>query len=145
MLQYFFIDFSSAFNTIQTHIILKKLLDMNVTSHLILWIYNYLSHRPQYMTLQGVKSSVIFTNTGAPQGCVLSPLLFTLHTSNCCSSYLNYSILKYVDDTVIVGKICSNSWSRHLSQVEDFIGCYERYHSNLNVKKKEGNSYRLLH
>lgn len=130
-----FIDFSSAFNTIQVHILLNKLLDMNVNSNLIIWIYSYLTGRPQYTKLKGVKSDVIFTNTGAPQGCVLSPLLFTLYTNDCCGSYDNCSVFKYADDTVIVGKICNDDSSSYLSQVEDFVNWCGSNYLNLNVKK----------
>ena len=38
-----FIDFSSAFNTIQPHIMLRKLMDKNVNSNLILWIHKFLT------------------------------------------------------------------------------------------------------
>ena len=34
-----FIDFSSAFNSIQTHILFKKLLEINVNTDLLAWIY----------------------------------------------------------------------------------------------------------
>ena len=33
-----FIDFSSAFNTMQTHILLQRLFDLNVNEHMIHWI-----------------------------------------------------------------------------------------------------------
>lgn len=38
-------------------------------------IHSYLKNRPQYVKLHNVRSSVLTTNTWAPQGCVLSPLL----------------------------------------------------------------------
>ena len=42
-----FIDFSSAFNTIQPHIMLRKLMDKNVNLNLILWIHKFLTGRKQ--------------------------------------------------------------------------------------------------
>ena len=53
-------------------------------------------------------SDAITTNTGAPQGCVLSPLLFTLYTNDCNISYDNCIVIKYADDTVVVGNIMNN-------------------------------------
>ena len=38
-----FIDFSSAFNTMQPHLLLSKLNDMKLNVHLIAWILNFLS------------------------------------------------------------------------------------------------------
>ena len=78
-----FVDFSSAFNTIQPSILLEKLKDMNVNTHLISWIGNFLTNRTQYVKINNTKSSVITTNVGAPQGSVLSPALFTLYTNDC--------------------------------------------------------------
>ena len=42
-----FIDFSSAFNTIQPHLLALKLLHLDVSPKLILWIVNFLLHRTQ--------------------------------------------------------------------------------------------------
>ncbi|KAJ8358661.1 hypothetical protein SKAU_G00151860 [Synaphobranchus kaupii] len=41
-----FVDFSSAFNTIQPHLMAKKLLKMNLNPHLILWVMSFLTDRP---------------------------------------------------------------------------------------------------
>ena len=42
-----FVDFSSAFNTVQPHILLGKLQDMNICPHLSLWIADFLHNRTQ--------------------------------------------------------------------------------------------------
>ena len=70
-----FLDFSSAFNTIQPCMLQDKLSRMRVDPHLVDWISHYLTDRPQYTTSDTVDSS-----TRAPQGTVLAPLLFTLYT-----------------------------------------------------------------
>ena len=51
-----FVDFSSAFNTIQPHLLMTKLKNMNVNSNLILWIQNFLTNRLQYVNCNGTKS-----------------------------------------------------------------------------------------
>ena len=43
------------------------------------------------------------SNTGAPQGCVLSALLFIFYANDCRSTDENVKIYKYADDTVILG------------------------------------------
>lgn len=130
-----FIDFSSAFNTMQPVILLRKLLDMNVNCNLVKWIYSYLHDRTQYVKYNGVKSDLLICNTGAPQGCVLSPLLFTLYTNDCTSMFNNCSILKYADDTVILGKICNNDSSSYISQIDWFVKWCDLNYLNLNVTK----------
>ena len=62
-----FIDFSSAFNTIQPHILLNKLLEMGYNSNLLKWIFSFLTKRPQYTKIGSVLSNKITTNTSAPQ------------------------------------------------------------------------------
>ena len=130
-----FIDFSSAFNTIQAHILLRKLYDMHVNSNLIAWIYSYLTKRPQFVRLHGVKSGVVTTNTGAPQGCVLSPLLFTLYTNDCKNVSDNCHVIKYADDTVIIGNITNNDEISYFRQVSSFVEWCQCNYLNLNVKK----------
>ena len=46
-----FFDFSSAFNTIQPHILAQKLENMCLHPNIIKWILNYLTDRPQYIRL----------------------------------------------------------------------------------------------
>ena len=130
-----YIDFSSAFNTIQPHILLNKLFGMGVNSNLLMWIFSYLSQRPQYTKIKHVKSNIIYTNTGAPQGCVLSPTLFTLYADDCRSSFSNCTILKYADDTAIVGKIVNDNCNDYIAQVDTFVEWCKMNYLNLNVKK----------
>ncbi|WP_419641928.1 RNA-directed DNA polymerase, partial [Thiolapillus sp.] len=103
-----FFDFSSAFNTIQPHLLVQKLLNMKLPSSVISWIFDYLTNRLQYVRLNGVLSSVICTNTGAPQGTVLAPFLFSLYTADCRSTDESCPLVKFADDTELVGKISND-------------------------------------
>lgn len=78
---------------------------------------------------------MIILNTGAPQGCVLSAILFTIYTSDCRSSSENTIIIKYADDTVIVGLISKDDESDYKEQVENFTEWCKNNFLNLNVKK----------
>ncbi len=104
-----FIDFSSAFNTIQRHRMIKKLRHLNIPPPLIHWIHNFLTDRHQAVRIGTVTSSTIITNTGAPQGCVLSPFLYTLYTNDCISPSPITTYFKYSDDTAILGLLSDNN------------------------------------
>ncbi|KAI3362245.1 hypothetical protein L3Q82_012565, partial [Scortum barcoo] len=46
------------------------------------WIRDFLTNRPQVVRIGDNTSSTLVLSTGTPQGCVLSPALFTLFTSD---------------------------------------------------------------
>ncbi len=85
-----FIDYTSAFNTMQIHLLLERLLVLGVNRVIIHWIQHFLTDRPQQVCIRGVKSNIMFSNTGAPQGCVLSPLLFLSIQMRCKFYSTNY-------------------------------------------------------
>ncbi|KAK3528787.1 hypothetical protein QTP70_011226 [Hemibagrus guttatus] len=64
-------------------------------------------------------SSTTTLSTGAPQGCVLSPLLFTLLTHNCAAMHSYIHIVKFADDTTVVGLISKNDESAHREEAYD--------------------------
>ena len=53
-------------------------------------------------------STPLILNTGAPQGCVLSPLLYSLFTHDCVAMYASNLIINLTDDTTVVGLITNN-------------------------------------
>ena len=78
-----FVDFSSAFNTIVPVQLYEKLLSQfDLPTTLCKWIHDFLLGRVQRVRIGSKYSSPIVINTGTPQGCVLSPTLFTLFTSD---------------------------------------------------------------
>lgn len=130
-----FVDFSSAFNTIQPHILIERLLDQFVLSNnLIGWILNFLTNRTQRVKVNGVLSTQMSSSTGSPQGCVLSPLLFILYTNMCQSMYENRFIIKYADDSVILSLLKENETS-HGPIIEHFVKWCDESYLQLNILK----------
>ena len=131
-----FVDFSSVFNTIQPSILLEKLIDLDVNSYLSLWINSFLTERSQYVRYGNVQSNSVITNTGAPQGCVLSPVLFTLYTNDCKINDRNTKLLKFADDSSILGLIdCDCDESNYRGNISSFTTWCEDHCLSLNVKK----------
>ncbi|KAI3374495.1 hypothetical protein L3Q82_005977 [Scortum barcoo] len=98
-----FLDFSSAFNTIQPTLLRDKLSRMGVDPQLMDWISDTTSladHSTCRAEGHHVSDTVV-SSTGAPQGTVLAPLLFTLYTSDFCYNSELCHIQKYADDTAI--------------------------------------------
>ncbi|KAK3507471.1 hypothetical protein QTP70_025843, partial [Hemibagrus guttatus] len=111
-----FINFSSAFNTIIPQHLTEKLSLLGINTSLCNWILDFLTGRPQSVRI-GTSSSTTL-NTGAPQKCVLSPLLFTLLTHNCAAMHRSNHIIKFAkDDTTVVGLISKNDESAYREEV----------------------------
>ena len=62
-------------------------------------------------------STPLILNTVAPHGCVLSPLLYSLFTHDCVAMHTSNSIIKYADDTTVVGLIANNDETAYREEV----------------------------
>ncbi len=82
-----------------------KFSTMSSSTTLWNWTFNFHTNRPQTVWIGGHTSSTM--NTGAPQSCVLSPLLFTLYTHDCSLRHGENYIVKFVENTII-GQISKN-------------------------------------
>ena len=107
-----FMDMSSAFNTIQHHVLLEKLANLKINASLILWIREFLRDRPQRVLLSlknanvsRVLSDAIILNSGAPQGCILSPILFSLYINDIQINDGILSLIKYADDLALIARL----------------------------------------
>ncbi|KAL0149701.1 hypothetical protein M9458_054984, partial [Cirrhinus mrigala] len=110
-----FVDFSSAFNTIIPTLLQSKL---------------YLQ---QLVRLGKFTCHSRTTSTGAPQGCVLSPLLFSLYTNDCTSKDPSVKLLKFADDTTLISLINDGEESAYRQEVKELaVWCS---HNNLELNK----------
>jgi hypothetical protein len=130
-----FIDFSSAFNTIIPQQLICKLDKLGLSTYLCNWLLDFLCQRPQVVRVGNNTSSSITLSTGAPQGCVLSPLLFTLLTHDCTATYSNNHIVKFADDTTLVGLITKGDETQYRLEVDHLTTWCRDNNLLLNVSK----------
>ena len=83
----------------------NKLRSLNVNPQMCKWSLDFLFNRTQMVKVNTPLSEPLTLSTGAPQGFVLSPLLFTLFTNDCRSNSNSVLILKFSDDTPVEGLI----------------------------------------
>uniref|UniRef100_A0A4W5RMB7 Reverse transcriptase domain-containing protein n=1 Tax=Hucho hucho TaxID=62062 RepID=A0A4W5RMB7_9TELE len=130
-----FIDYSSAFNTILPSKLIPKLRILGLNTSLCNWILDFLTGRPHVVRVGSNTSATLILNTGAPQGCVLSPLLYSLFTHDCMARHDSNTIIKFADDTTVVGLITNNDETAYGEEVRDLAGWCQNNNLSLNVTK----------
>ncbi|KAK0133936.1 Tripartite motif-containing protein 16 [Merluccius polli] len=130
-----FIDFSSAFNTIIPQQLVDKLAVLGLNTSLCNWILDFLVGRPQAVRIGNRTSKTTTLNTGAPQGCVLSPLLFTLLTHDCAATHTSNHLIKFADDTTVVGLISRGDETPYREEVAHLSHWCSDNNLSLNVDK----------
>ena len=130
-----FVDFSSAFNTIIPVKLFDKLVSLNVHPAICHWTLHFLLHRPQSVKVKNSLSKPVILNTGAPQGCVLSPFLFTLFTNDCVSGNQSVRVVKFSDDTTVIGCVNNANESVYREEVQRLVGWCKNNNLVLNISK----------
>ena len=92
-------------------------------------------NRPQSVNLNNLQSSTIVLCTGAPQGCVLSPVLYSLFTNDCVSHHASVQLIKFVDDTTVEGLIENSDKSAYRQEVGCLLSRCGRNNLELNTSK----------
>ena len=130
-----FIDFSSAFNSVLPERLYEKLLALGVDLSISRWINDFLTNRSQQVRLGSHLSDPRVTNIGAPQGCVLSSFLYLLYTNDCISTNPTIRVIKYADDTTVLGLIKGNDESAYRQTVTDLAEWCSEHNLELNPLK----------
>ncbi|KAI4871589.1 hypothetical protein NFI96_021134, partial [Prochilodus magdalenae] len=130
-----FVDFTSAFNTIIPQTLTDKLSSLGLHSSLCNWVLDFLTNRPQSVRIHNLSSCTTILSTVSPQGCVLSPLLFTLLTYDCSPIHPGCRIVKFADDTAVVGCITNSDESGYRQEVEHLEGWCRKNNLCINIKK----------
>ena len=73
------------------------------------WILDILTGHPQVVRVGSYTSATLILNAGASQGCVVSPLLYSLFTHDCTARHDSNTIIKFADDTTVLGLITDNN------------------------------------
>ncbi|KAK3508727.1 hypothetical protein QTP70_004272 [Hemibagrus guttatus] len=78
---------------------------------------------------------VMHISTGSPQGCVLSPLLFSLYTNGCTSGHQSVKLLKFADDTTLIGLISDGNESAYRGEIDRLVSWCSTNNLELNSLK----------
>ena len=95
------LDMSKAFDTINIHTLIRKLLQTNIPGTIFKFIANYIKGRKSYTTYINHTSSQRKFKTGVPQSGVLSPTLFNIYTADIPPPRPPVQVMAYACDITI--------------------------------------------
>ena len=130
-----FIDFSSAFNNIIPARLCDKLLQMGVVKSMCDWVFDFLTNRSQVVKVHNKLSQPLPISIGAPQGCVLSSLLYLLYTNDLISLSDLVKMFKFADDTTVTGLISGNDETAYRGVVSSITEWCDQNNLSLNISK----------
>ena len=110
-----FIEYSSTFNTIVPSKLFIKFEALGFNPTLCNWGLDFLAGHYQVVKVGNNITTSLILNTGAQQGCVLRPLLYSLFTNDCVAKHTSNSITKFADNTTVVGLITNNEETAYTS------------------------------
>ena len=105
-------DFSKAFDTVETGVLLHELKNCGVRGKVGCWLASFLDSqvRQQSVVVNGRVSPLTPVLSGVPQGTVLGPILFLVHIRNIASSLsAGTSATSFADDTRVQRGVSSTT------------------------------------
>ena len=94
-----FMDLSSAFDTLDRDILMKKMSHLGIKGHVLDLMKSYFQNRTQAVRIGTVTSEKVVNDFGVAQGSILGPHLFNIILFD--SPVISSSRLKFADDNVI--------------------------------------------
>ena len=96
-----FLDFSKAFDTVDHEILLSKLHHYEIRGIALSWFKSYLENRKQFVTYNGVESSLQLIRCRVPQGYILGPFISDIYIYiNDFANVCNYTMpISFADDS----------------------------------------------
>lgn len=131
------LDFTRAFDSLNHHVLCKKLEHMGFRGNSNDLIKDFLTNRSQVVRHQDAFSFSGDIKQGVPQGSLLGPLLFNLLLSDLQYIETDYKIFKYADDALICVVIddASNSTNETQSLLKEISSYFKENLLKINYDK----------
>ena len=103
-----------AFDTIDHHLLLRKLEAYGIRGMANEWLKSILQNRLQYVSIEDNNSDLLNVICGVPQGSILGPKLFILYINDLCNISTLLKFILFADDTNL---FCSGKDPTQLSKI----------------------------
>ena len=110
-----FLDLSKAFDMLDRNILLHKLDRYGIRGVATQLVESYITSRQQFVQINYIRSNVITSNIGVPQGF----LLFNIYVNVLHKCTNNFDIINYADDTTLISAI--HQFDNHSTGMNDNI------------------------
>ena len=127
-----FVDYAKAFDHVDHSIVIRKLLNLGVSSTLVRWVCSFLCDRQQRVKISDCVSEWLTLRGGMPQGSYLGPLIFLVLINDLTAGCLLH---KFVDDTTLSEIILKDSTSNMSKIFSEVINWSQTNLMNINWSK----------
>ncbi len=136
-------DLSSAFDTLDIDLFLKKLQLYGANQITLRWFKSFLTGRTQRVRIGSATSDKLGLVSGVPQGAILSPIVFTLYTAD-MELWLKTSRLSNFADDTTTGNSGKNKEEIKKRLIEDANNVLNFMASNGLVANKSKTEFLML-
>ena len=141
------LDISAAFDTIDHNILLHRLEHaFGFTGKALSWIQPYVSDRDQTVVVNGLKSEPFRLLYGVPQGSVLGPILFVLHTKPFDDIFDIHSVCHHLfaDDTQMQNSSSLDPLDTTISAMQKCVSDVKSWMTLNRLQLNDGKTEALL-
>jgi len=126
-----FLDIKAGFDNLDNNTLARILSEGGVPPYLVSWVSSFLGERSCTLIFLGAPGTPAPVNVGAPQGSLISPLLFLLYVAPRHFGIPRGLMISYVDNFAFT--VASLSYRGNIRRLQDLFDRLERKVSRLGV------------
>ena len=128
-----FLDAEKAFDRVDHAVLLRSLSNIGLRGRELRWFFSYLSDRSIRTQVSKCLSTRRFVSSGVPQGSVLGPLLFLIHSRGVSEATSAVSAL-FADDTMLFRDDCIGGRQQPCCKLQEDLNALETWAEESHLK-----------